>query len=642
MAVRFAFELLDKISGPASKIDRQLAKVEAGLQANAKAMAALDGKTDKASLKTVKSLEKQNALFHKQKEQLLKGGVAVASKIAGEEKLASKMEKGGQKAKEQGSALSQLAGFATKAWVAMKALSFVSDGVRLVAGMRQFKEQTQEALKFSLGSSKASQEAYGEILRISNVLGASSAEAAANFRELTAAGFGDRESKILLQLADDLKAANGGQAVALSSLAEPLQALKRNELLTADSFKGLEAAGMGRDRLYKVLAQQLKVAVKDPNDTNAIKRDVDRALASQQLRGQKAVDFWAKVNMAALDVTALGQKGQGFRASTVTGSLDLVKNKMESLLAAVNDSNAGKALVANLQRLATALDPTTEGGKRLLGILDGIADSATSLLETLSPLSEGLGQGFGEAYDTVAEVLALFDDGKGKSANFGDALRTIGVALGYVVVGTGAAIGGLMWLVGFLGKIAAFIVGAAGAIGVALVEGIVGGLDGAKAKLIARLETLAQLLPDSVRKLLKIQSPSRVFMQIGAHTAEGLAEGIEGGERRVERSAEALATSAVRGGAQPTGQGGGQRPTVTLPAGLVQVTINGAADLDEVERRVQEGILRAFREMGFELGVPALWASPSSFRAPALSTTRRGWARTGIPPSSTGPRCPAW
>lgn len=602
MAVRFAFELLDKISGPASRIDRQLAKVETGLQKNAQAMAALEGKTDRASIKTFKSLEKQNALYNKQKVELLKGNVAVATKIAGEEKLATKMEKGGQKAKEQGSALSSLAAFATKAWVAMQALSVVSDGVRLVAGMRQFKEQTQEALKFSLGSSKASQEAFGEILRISNVLGASSAESAANFRELTAAGFGDRESKILLQLADDLKAANGGQAVALSSIAEPLQALKRNELLTADSFKGLKDAGMGR-RLYEVLAQQLKVAVKDPNDTNAIKRDVDRALAAQQLRGQKAVDFWAKVNMAALDVEKLGQKGQGFRASTVTGSLDLVKNKFESLLAAVNDGDAGKALVANLQRLAGVLDPTSAGGKRLLAILDGIAASATSVLETLAPLSEGLGQGFGEAYDTVAEVLALFDDGKGKGQGFGDALRTIGVALGYVVVGVGAAIGGLAWLVGFLGRIGAAILGAAGAIGVALIEGIVGGLDSAKAKLVERLEVLAQLLPDSVRKLLGIKSPSRVFMQIGAHTAEGLAQGIEGGEPRVEQSAEALATSAVRGGAQPTGQGGGGRPVVTLPAGLVQVTINGAGDLEEIERRVQEGILRAFREMGFELGV---------------------------------------
>lgn len=636
MAVRFAFDLIDKMSAPANRITGAIDKLS-------KALAKADATT--ATTRTEKALARLRGTLDK-------AGMGV--RIAFGDKAADMLQRFTQgelnasdKAEIVRKGLGMISGAAGTAATALGSLGAAALGLGIAGGKllldaQRFRDTTLEALKFSLGSSKAGQEAYGEILRISNVLGASSAEAASNFRELTAAGFGDRESKILLQLADDLKAANGGQAVALSSLAEPLQALKRNELLTADSFKGLEAAGMGKDRLYKVLAQQLKVAVKDPNDTNAIKRDVDRALATQRLRGQKAIDFWAKVNMAALDVEKLGQKGKAFRASTVTGSLDLVKNKWEALLASVNTSSAGQALVSALQRVAGALDPTTESGKQLLATIDRIVDAGARAFEALKPLGEGFGQGFSQALSDVGEALDLFGKGSGSSKDFASALKSIGVAFGEVVVGAGVVIGGVTWLVATIVEAIATLPENFRFVGREMMRGLGEGLDSAKDWLVSKLEGLAALLPESVRKLLQIRSPSRVMMQIGAHTAEGLAAGIEGGERQVERSAESLAVSAVRGGAQPTGQGGGQRPTLVLPPGMIQITVTGGADLDEIKRQVQEGLLLALREMGFELGVTTLWASLSSSRAPAPSSIRRVSARIGTRPSSTAPRCPAW
>jgi hypothetical protein len=597
MAVRFAFDLIDRMSAPANKIAGALDKLSKGL-AKADASTATT-KSEKALARLRTSLDKAN--FGVRVAFGDKAADTLAKFTQGELKAADKAEIVRKGLGLVGGAATAAAGALVAAGAA--ALGFAAAGSKLLLGAMQFRETTQAALRFSLGSAKAGQEAFGEILRISNVLGASSAEAAGNFRELTAAGFGDRESKILLQLADDLKAANGGQAVAIASLAEPLQALKRNEQLTADSFKGLEAAGMGKDQLYKTLAAELKVAIKDPNDTNKIKADVDKAMASQKLRGQKAVDFWSKVNMRALDVKAFGEKGKEFRDTSVTGSIDKVKNKWESLLAAVNTGDAGKVLVKALQQIAAAIDPSTESGKRLVATLDKMAAAGAKIFEALKPLGEGLGEGFGKALDDVGEFMALMGKGSGSSSAFAGGLKSVGVAMGELIVGAALVVGGLGWLAATIVEAFVTLPDNLRSIGRDMIRGLGEGLDAAKGWLVAKLEGLAALLPESVRKLLQIRSPSRVMMRLGAHTAEGFAQGVERGAPRVEASADALVAPVVRSGAGVTSQGG-SRGTVIFQAGAVVISLppGAPASPEEILRLVEEGIIQALRRAGLELG----------------------------------------
>ncbi len=63
----------------------------------------------------------------------------------------------------------------------------------------------------------------------------------------------------------------------------------------------------------------------------------------------------------------------------------------------------------------------------------------------------------------------------------------------------------------------------------AIVEGIVVGLVGEKnmKRVIDGIKNLAGLLPDWARKVLGIESPSKVFMKIGGHVGEGLALGLD-------------------------------------------------------------------------------------------------------------------
>jgi len=73
---------------------------------------------------------------------------------------------------------------------------------------------------------------------------------------------------------------------------------------------------------------------------------------------------------------------------------------------------------------------------------------------------------------------------------------------------------------------------------------------------------------DAAKKLLNISSPSRVFMDIGANTAEGMALGVEGGAARVRGALTDMAAPEIVANASPSfessggSKGGGDRSVV--------------------------------------------------------------------------------
>lgn len=612
--MRFAFELIDRATGPAARIAGQLARVDKALGDNAKAMSLLEGKTDKTSLKTLKSLQKQTDALHKQKVQLLGGQVAVASKMSAEAKLADKVDAGTKKTEAQGSALGKLATFATMATSALLTMASAGGaaaaaGGKMLAEAQEYRDTAGAALKFQLGSAEAAEKTMALLARVSRATGQDRREVTEQFSKLLGSGLTTNDSAMLVQLAADLKVATGGRGVGVEKLGEAVLALKRNEALTVEkSFAGLIDAG-GKNRVYETLAKQLniKTAGLDPI---AIQRAVDRRLSGENggmgLRGKKALDLFAKVNLEVAGVDKAGKVKQAFQASTITGAIDLIKQRIRGLFDDANASPLATRILGILNKVATALDPGSESGKQLLATLDRMIVAAGDLWDFLKPLAtalgEGFGQGFTEAADTVGEVIGLLGDGKGSAVGFGEALRMIGTALGYVVVGIGTGLGAIAMLGAKLAGIAAYLAGAAVSIGVAVVDGITNGLESAKSRLISRLNALAELLPESVRKLLQIRSPSRVMMRLGAFSAEGFVQGVERGAGGVERAAEAgIAQPVVRVDARAAASGG--RGPLFGP-GSVVVDARGAREGIDIERAVEEGIRRALTSMNAELGAP--------------------------------------
>lgn len=85
-------------------------------------------------------------------------------------------------------------------------------------------------------------------------------------------------------------------------------------------------------------------------------------------------------------------------------------------------------------------------------------------------------------------------------------------------------------------------------IGAAITAGLWNSLSSGWSALVAKVEGLAQLLPDAVKRVLGIRSPSRVFAELGMHTMAGLEQGItknsEGPAAALKRAAAALVSGA--------------------------------------------------------------------------------------------------
>ncbi len=605
--MKFAFELIDKASAPANRIAAALDKVSKGL---AKADGSSTSKMERGLARLRGSLGKAGfgvrVAFGDRAADMLERFTK------GELKAADKAEivRAGFGAVSKG--LGVVAGAAAATTTALLAVAGAAAGAlgaggNLLLDAQKYRDTTEAALKFQLGSAEAAKKTMGFLAGISRATGQDRRAVTEQFSQLVGSGLTTGESEQLVQLAASLKVASGGKEVGVGKLGDALLSLKKNEVLTVEkSFAGLIDAG-GQNRVYEALAKQLNIksAGLDPV---AVKRLVDRRLSGENggmgLRGQKAVDLFAKINLEVAGENAFGGLQKAFQATTVTGAIDLIKQRLKDLFEDANAAPIMARLLGLLNRVAGALDPASASGKQLLATLDRLIAGGADLWDVVAPLVQAFGEGFGagfmEAADTVSELVGVLGVGQGSAAGFGDALRTIGTALGYVVVGIGAGLGAIAYLEAKLAGIAAFVVGAGSSIGLALIDGITSGLDSAKAKLVARLESLAQLLPDSVRKLLQIRSPSRVMMQLGAYSAEGFAQGVERGGPSVERAAASGVTEPTLRAAVAA-PGGGRSVSFTIAAGAVVIQ-GGNYNAEELARLVDERLRALIAGVNLELG----------------------------------------
>lgn len=80
-------------------------------------------------------------------------------------------------------------------------------------------------------------------------------------------------------------------------------------------------------------------------------------------------------------------------------------------------------------------------------------------------------------------------------------------------------------------------------IGSQIVEGLWKGLTSGWTALVKKVGGLAQQLPDIVKRVLGIHSPSKVFDEIGVNTCKGLAQGLSKGTAQVKHAAKTVVAS---------------------------------------------------------------------------------------------------
>lgn len=139
-------------------------------------------------------------------------------------------------------------------------------------------------------------------------------------------------------------------------------------------------------------------------------------------------------------------------------------------------------------------------------------------------------------------------------------------------------------------------------VGMALVKGLADGITAGGAAVVGAVTGIASGAVAAAKAALQIKSPSKVFAEIGGHTAAGMSEGVDDGADAVQGSLEAMvappAVDAAGGAGARAGSGGGT--TVTI--GSLTIQIDGAggdaksiaeecrkAFLDLVEGLAQQG-----------------------------------------------------
>src|SRR5262249_5834714 len=121
--------------------------------------------------------------------------------------------------------------------------------------------------------------------------------------------------------------------------------------------------------------------------------------------------------------------------------------------------------------------------------------------------------------------------------------------------------------------------------GGALIDGLVQGIAAGAGAFVQSLLGIAKSGIATVKGALGISSPSKVFAEIGMHTAGGMAQGVDRGSDGVADASGALAVAAIGGAAAPTasgsasparrGAGGGDR--------TFNITINGVKDAEQIK-----------------------------------------------------------
>ena len=134
-------------------------------------------------------------------------------------------------------------------------------------------------------------------------------------------------------------------------------------------------------------------------------------------------------------------------------------------------------------------------------------------------------------------------------------------------------------------------------VGANIMQGLVDGITGRLAAVRDSITGAADQAVSWFKEKLGIQSPSRVFMQLGGYVSEGAAAGISGGAGMVRNAALAMAAGSVVamspalaapsmvGGGAGAGAGGGIGGLAVSAAGgggspIYNITINAAPGMD--------------------------------------------------------------
>lgn len=231
------------------------------------------------------------------------------------------------------------------------------------------------------------------------------------------------------------------------------------------------------------------------------------------------------------------------------GSPEALVAQFQQKFAGVFDGLAGEA-TAKLGQIGPAVQAAVDAAR---GPLEGLKQSVTDVFNNIGPL---LTQGITSA---IPGVTAGFQQiGQAIAQQFGSLGPTTTQAFQAVTQAAQAGMSETVTTVqtkaqeivtelqSWPGKFQAAVGALSGTLtsaGSDLVQGLINGINARKGDAVAAATQLANEVAAAARGALGIKSPSKVFEEIGQHSAEGFQVGLEGGFEGVIERAKALATA---------------------------------------------------------------------------------------------------
>lgn len=418
--------------------------------------------------------------------------------------------------------------------------------------------------------------------------GASAALEQADFKAKTLAAFsalggGPEAGKATFAMLDDLSSKLPQSRSQIAEWTKQFQAM------------GVTDVGKLRDQVTAVASATALMGEEGASAYTSISRKVQEAILAHQ--GLKIADLQlqklAKTGVNVADIAAqMGVSTNQLRAQLQSGSVDASKFG-DAMQRAIAEKGAGALdqaslsmgtqlakLKENLGRLFEDVDasPFLGAMRDLLGIFDQAKPSGQALKFLVTGFFNGLFSIASKVFPyirkfflelvivglkfyialkpTIAAFKALFAT-KGDGDGLMSVVLGIADAFGLVLQGVASAVGWFTQML-TLGKA---VVGAlsdafSGVASIAenLISGLINGITGGIGKVVDAAKNLAKGAMDAIKGTLGIHSPSKIMLQMGAHTATGFAQGMS------QDTGVAKAAAGMAGDAIPSNAYAGSKP----------------------------------------------------------------------------------
>lgn len=366
----------------------------------------------------------------------------------------------------------------------------------------------------------------------------------------TAVGADNAQTREVMGRLFDLVTVNGGGDEELKQALGGVRDVINKNKLMGDDLKQLMTAGVNMRVLARSIGTQFKISAKD-DDELVLK--VQKAISHGQIRGQASVRAILDAIKSQTGGGAAGQVAFDLGSSTISGLISNIKGGMETL-AGLQDTSKWTGIMALkdlLKAVADLFSSTSKEGSAMTNLLKTGGDALAPVFALLADDVRQLGGAMGSSSITAS----LLKDGLTFVAG---SLYGVFWVIKWVTVGVLGLFGILTKGFAIIGEglvDAGFWLFEAGS---NLVDGLIKGITGGLGKLRDAIKGMGESTVGWLKETLGIHSPSRVFATLGGYTAQGFAQGIEGGAGDVSGAVGVMSGAAV-GGLRAAGAGAGSR-----------------------------------------------------------------------------------